>query len=76
MPCSCKKCCVVEVPCVPECRKSIKDKCRIKPCPPCDCCCEKPKKCVRKTKCHLPSVKDACRVKPCPPPCCDCCDCC
>lgn len=69
----CKVVCVDPLPCepqkvcIPECRKSVKDDCRIKPCPPCDCVCP-PKVCVRKTKCKFYSVKDACRQnKPCPP---------
>lgn len=53
--------------CIPECRKTIKDKNRVKPCPPCKCICP-PKKCIRKTKCKFYSVKDKCRQnKSCPP---------
>jgi hypothetical protein len=58
-----------KVPCVPKCRKSVKDACRVKPCPPCvPCDCHKNKKCIRKTKCKFASVKDKCRnQKPCCP---------
>jgi hypothetical protein len=58
-----------KVPCVPKCRKSVKDTRRVKPCPPyVPCVCHKNKKCVRKTKCKFASVKDKCRnQKPCCP---------
>ena len=63
---------------VPDCRKSSRDFCRIKPVAICKKCCYcPPKKCVRKTKCKLPSIKDKCRTdKPCneccPSECCTC----
>ena len=69
-PTLCVKCveCKPKPICVPECRKSIKDKCRVKPCPPCACKPCPPKDCVRRTKCKFYSVKDKCRQnKPCPP---------
>ena len=65
----CVKCKPCPPPKQPECRgKSVKDKCRVKTCPPCRCICPPPP-CVRKTKCKVPSVKDKCRsYKPCPEP--------
>ena len=63
--------CVVCKPkpiCIPECRKSFKDACKVKPLPACSCEPCPPKNCVKKTKCKFYSVKDACRQnKPCPP---------
>lgn len=71
---SCVQCNPCPLPDPPECRgPSVKDACRVKPCPPCRCVCPPPQ-CVRKTKCKVPSVKDKCRTeKPCPEPveCCD-----
>ena len=74
-PSTCHNCtacvpCILVVPVVPECRKSIKDDCRVKPLPICRYQCPPPP-CVRRTKCHLPSIRDDCRKKPpCPEPVC------
>ena len=63
------------VPCVPDCRKSVKDDCRVPNQP--KCCCEHPPvECVRKTKCKFYSVKDVLRQQmTCPPPKCSSCNC-
>ena len=77
MTCGCKN---DPKPCVPKCRENIKDICRIKPCPPCDCECCPPTPCVRRKKCAFASIKDKlrhpqpccpkpCCPKPCPKPC-------
>lgn len=58
--------CTPVVPVVPECRRNIRDSCRIKPLPVCKYECPPPP-CVRRTKCRVPSVRDKCRIKPCPP---------
>lgn len=65
----CVKCTPCPPPEPPACRgKSIKDACRVKPCPPCKYKCPPPP-CVKKTKCKVPTIKDKCRTeKPCPEP--------
>lgn len=64
MPCCTKKICCPPAPVVPECRASIKDALRTKPCVV-KCCCPKPAPvcCPPKQKCKLPSIKDHLRVK-------------